>query len=63
MTEIFSEALNKCPFCRSRCVTLWTETDGNNLITDAWVECDDCNARGPAADTEAESVQKWNSAA
>jgi hypothetical protein len=55
-------ALSHCPFCKSRCVTGWTETDGNDVITDAWIECDDCFSRGPSADTEDEAAGKWNAA-
>ncbi|WP_409998301.1 MULTISPECIES: Lar family restriction alleviation protein [unclassified Bradyrhizobium] len=54
--------MGHCPFCKSLHVSIWTETDGNFAVTDAWVECDDCGARGPSADTEAESAQKWNAA-
>lgn len=54
--------IGPCPFCKSRCTTLWTETDGNNVVTDAWVECDDCHARGPACDSPDETVDKWNGA-
>jgi len=52
--------MHQCPFCQSRCVTLWTETDGNNVVTDAWVECDACCAHGPLTGTEAEAIEKWN---
>lgn len=52
--------LDFCPFCQSRCVTCWTEEDGNNVTTDAWVECEDCFARGPSADTTTEAIDKWN---
>jgi Lar family restriction alleviation protein len=54
--------LNSCPFCQSRRVTLWTETDGNFVTTDAWVECDACSARGPSEDTEKNATEKWNAA-
>lgn len=55
-------ALSHCPFCKSRCVTGWTETDSNGVTTDAWIECDDCFARGPQADTDEEAAVKWNAA-
>lgn len=54
--------LETCPFCKSRCVTGWTEEDGNNVTTDAWIECDDCFAKGPTADTMDEAIAKWNAA-
>lgn len=53
-------SLTPCPFCKSRCVTGWTETDGDDVTTDAWIACDDCFARGPSGDTEDEAQEKWN---
>jgi Lar family restriction alleviation protein len=52
-------ALTPCVFCGSE-PALWTEEDGNHMITDAWVECDRCHAKGPIADTEIDAAAKWN---
>jgi hypothetical protein len=57
------EALMPCRFCKSRCVTLYECTDGNDITTDAWVECDDCFAKGPPGDTTREATSKWNTCA
>lgn len=51
--------LTPCVFCGSD-AALWTEEDGNHMITDAWVECERCHAKGPSADTEIEASAKWN---
>jgi len=51
--------LMPCPFC-SKSAALWTEEDGNHTVTDAWVECDGCHAKGPTADSEIEAAAKWN---
>lgn len=48
-----------CVFC-SKDAALWTEEDGNYIITGSWVECDSCHARGPSAETEIEAAAKWN---
>lgn len=48
-----------CPFC-SKPAALWTETDGNDVTTDAWVECDSCHAQGPKCDTEDQAGERWN---
>jgi len=51
--------LTPCVFCGCE-AALWTEEDGNNVVTDAWVECDGCHAKGPSADTEIDAAAKWN---
>lgn len=52
--------LMPCAFCSSDRVELWTETDGNGVVTDSWVECDKCNAKGPMCDTEEDAASSWN---
>lgn len=52
--------LMPCVFCAKERAELWTETDGNGVTTDAWVECDSCSAKGPMCDTEDDAVAKWN---
>ncbi len=52
--------LMPCVFCANDAVELWTETDGNLAVTDAWVECGNCHAKGPPCDTEEQAVEKWN---
>lgn len=51
--------LMPCVFCGSD-AELWTEEDGNHMITDAWVECSRCHAKGPTADAEIDAAAKWN---
>ena len=51
--------LTPCVFCGGE-PALWTEEDSNHMITDAWVECDLCHAKGPQANTEIEAAAKWN---
>ena len=52
--------LMPCVFCSKSHAELWTETDGNGVVTDAWVECDNCAAKGPSCDTEEDAAAKWN---
>lgn len=51
--------LTPCVFCGGE-PELWTEEDGNHTVTDAWVECDRCHAKGPTADAEIDAAAKWN---
>lgn len=46
-----------CPFCGGDQTTTWHI---GHLINPWVVECWDCGARGPRAETEAEAVDKWN---
>jgi hypothetical protein len=32
---------------------------GNTPYTEFWVQCDDCGARGPTANTEEEAIAAW----
>ena len=52
--------LMPCVFCSKDSGELWTETDGNGVVTDAWVECNGCQAKGPMCDMEEQAVERWN---
>ena len=49
-----------CPFCGGDQTTTWHI---GHYIKPWVVECWDCNAQGPHAETEAEAVDKWNARA
>ncbi len=46
--------LKPCPFCGGTCTVF---TDEPAVF---WVECDNCTARGPVADTQADARHQWN---
>jgi len=46
-----------CPFCKNANITIEQPSDMH------YAYCDDCHAEGPAGDTEADAVARWNSVA
>jgi len=51
--ELLEGELRQCPFCGGGMFVL--QDDDAHVV-----RCEDCNARGPEADDEEESVRKWN---
>lgn len=48
--------LKPCPFCGCTNIT-WREISGPDGTIDAWLECWECNARGPSCD---DNHEMWN---
>lgn len=53
--------LKPCPFCDSEAVSLSYATNVENVITNRFVECEDCAACGPAYPPAEKAIAAWNS--
>jgi len=49
-----------CPFCCTTNVSTSYACNMQNEITQRFVECEECAAMGPSADTDAEAIELWN---
>jgi Lar family restriction alleviation protein len=52
--------LYPCPFCGSAGRPYVATHLHDGRISQAYVSCDECSASGPAEDTEAAAVERWN---
>jgi hypothetical protein len=55
-----------CPFCKSidgpHVYTVEDFTGGNARFEKAYVQCEECEAQGPACNSEVEAAAKWKAA-
>ena len=56
--EVEPVAALACPFCNCPMTEVQTHEGTDSM----WVTCKDCEAEGPAADTEEEAIDMWNGA-